>query len=93
MYTNRRAYKYKQVIMARLFMEDNDDSWRRVLQEESKACAAELADACILNNIAEFAHYATQQKTTTDQMYDARHYARRSGGTRRYPRRRLLRPG
>lgn len=54
--------------MARLFTEDTDDSWRRVLKEESKACASELADACILNNIAEFATYTTQQKTTTDQM-------------------------
>ena len=54
--------------MARLFMEDKDDSWRRVLQEESKACAAELTDACILNNMTEFAQYATQQKSTTEQM-------------------------
>ena len=58
----------QQVIIARLFTEDTDDSWRRVLKEESKACASELADACILNNIAEFATYTTQQKTTTDQM-------------------------
>ena len=55
--------------MAHLFMEtENDDSWRRVLQAESKACAAELVDACILNNMAEFAEHATQQKSTTDQM-------------------------
>jgi|TARA_B110000046_G_scaffold3260_1_gene3519 hypothetical protein len=58
----------QQVIMARLFMEDKDDSWSRVLQEESKACAAELTDACILNNMTEFAQYATQQKSTTEQM-------------------------
>ena len=58
----------QQVIMTRLFLEDDDDSWRRVLQEESKACASELANACILKNISEFALYATQQKTTSDQM-------------------------
>jgi len=57
-----------QVIMARLFMEKDDNSWNRVLQQESKACASELADTCILNSITEFAEFATQQKSTSSQM-------------------------